>query len=278
MGQWFAGFFLAEGIEVIITDSRYNELRGTDNQLCGKLETSEKAIAGANAVLISVPLSSFEKAIKEISPYIDREQIVIDISSIKAKTVDIMHTYIKAGSVLGVHPMFGPGAASISKKNFIVTPTTSEENELAGRVGAYLEDRGAHVSLMTPAEHDEMMAIILGLPPFIAMVTADTLLSLDKLQLTGNISGSTYKLLLMLIESVIAEDAELYASLQVALPHISKIEELFQSKVNTWAALIKDGDKDSIYKKMHKLEGKFRAIDPGFTTAYENMYKVLESL
>jgi prephenate dehydrogenase len=278
MGQWFARFFLAEGIEVLIADSRYSELRKTAEQLTGKLSTNEDAIKGSDAVLVSVPMDSFEEAIQEVSPYMNPGQVIVDISSIKAKTVDIMHKYIKTGLALGVHPMFGPGAANISKKNFVLTPTTGEENKLARRVEAYLIDKGAHVSLMTPAEHDEMMAIILGLPSFIAMVSADTLLSLDKLRLSGNISGSTYKLLLMLIESVITEDPQLYASLQVALPHMSKIEDLFQSKVRTWTALIKDGDRDNIYKKMHKLKSEIKVINPTFTSAYENMYKVLESL
>ena len=278
MGQWFARFFLAEGIEVLLVDNRYSELQKTDEQLTGKLSTNEEAIKGSDAVLVSVPLDSFEDAIQEASPYIYPGQVVVDISSIKAKTVEIMHKYINTGLGLGVHPMFGPGAANISKKNFVLTPTTDEENELAGRIEAYLIDKGAHVSLMTPAEHDEMMAIILGLPSFIAMVSADTLLSLGKLQLTGNISGSTYKLLLMLVESVITEDAELYANLQVALPHMSKIEDVFQNKVRTWRTLIEGGNKDKIHKKMHELEGEFKIINPSFSSAYENMYKVLESL
>jgi prephenate dehydrogenase len=278
MGQWFARFFLAEGIEVMIADSRYSELRKTDAQLAGKLSTNENAIEGSDAVLIAVPIDNFEEAVKELSPYLCAGQVVVDISSIKAKTVDIMHRYIATGLVLGVHPMFGPGAINISKKNFILTPTTNEENEIARRIEIYLKDKGAHVSLMTPVEHDEIMAIILGLPSFIAIVTADTLLSLDKLQFTRRISGSTYKLLLMLTESVIVEDAKLYASLQVALPHISQVEHLFKSKVGTWSALIKKGDKDKIYNKMRKLECELKKIDPGLSRSYENMCKVVEIL
>ncbi|NIQ06914.1 MAG: prephenate dehydrogenase/arogenate dehydrogenase family protein, partial [Candidatus Korarchaeota archaeon] len=61
------------------------------------------------------------------------------------------------------------------------------------KVRKYLETKGAKVALMTPQEHDEMMAIVLGLPHFIALVSADTLLSLDKLEQTKTIAGTTYK-------------------------------------------------------------------------------------
>ena len=39
------------------------------------------------------------------------------------------------------------------------------------------------------------------------------------------IGGTTFKLLYTLIESVISEDPELYASLQMSFPNIKEVEE-----------------------------------------------------
>jgi prephenate dehydrogenase len=122
-----------------------------------------------------------------------------------------MHKYFRGVDILGTHPVFGPGAADAASQNFVLTPTNDKEMALARKVQKYLEDRKAHVSLMSPAEHDRMMAVVLGLSHFISIVTADTLATMGNLPQMKAIGGSTYRVLTTLVESVISEDPELYA-------------------------------------------------------------------
>lgn len=278
MGQWFARLFLNDGMEVAISDNRCEEIREEKIILAGELMTNAMAISRADAVLISVPIDNFEEAIKEVSCHVQPGQVVIEISSIKARPMELMHKYIAKGLVLGVHPMFGPGAVNLANKNFVLTPTNNKEKDLAHRVELHLKKKGARVSQMSPDEHDELMAIILGLPSFIAIVSADTLLSLNRLQKTRKISGSTYKLLLMLTESVVAEDANLYAALQMTLPNIAEIENLFLCKAATWVDMVKNRDKLKLIEKLHNLENDFKKENPNFAGDYQNMYKVIEAL
>ncbi len=84
-----------------------------------------------------------------------------------------------------------------------------------------------------------MMAVVLGLAHFIALVSADALLSFDKLKQMEKVGGTTYRLLLTLAESVLTEDAEFYASLQMNLPKMPEIHGLFQKKARAWASLVK---------------------------------------
>ncbi len=278
MGQWFARLFANEGMQVAISDTRFKELREGKIILAGELMTNARAISRADVVLISVPIDSFEETVEEMSHHVQTGQIVIDISSIKVRPVELMHKYISEGLVLGVHPMFGPGAVDLGNKNFILTPTNDKEKSLAKCVETQLNKKGARVSQMTPHEHDELMAIILGLPSFIAIISADTLLCLNKMQKTKNISGSTYKLLLMLTESVVTQDADLYASLQMTLPNIAEIENLFLSKAASWVDMVKNKDKQKLIAKLHGLENDFKKENPNYDDDYENMYKVIEGL
>ena len=278
MGQWFARLFANEGMQVAISDTRFKELREGKIILAGELMTNARAISRADVVLISVPIDSFEETVEEMSHHVQTGQIVIDISSIKVRPVELMHKHISEGLVLGVHPMFGPGAVDLVNKNFILTPTNDKEKSLAKRVETQLNKKGARVSQMTPHEHDELMAIILGLPSFIAIISADTLLCLNKMQKTKNISGSTYKLLLMLTESVVTQDADLYASLQMTLPNIAEIENLFLSKAASWVDMVKNKDKQKLIAKLHGLENDFKKENPNYDDDYENMYKVIEGL
>ncbi|MBA7694519.1 hypothetical protein ES703_103130 [subsurface metagenome] len=160
----------------------------------------------------------------------------------------------------------------------MLTPTSDGERTLAQKVREYLEARGAKVTLMTPLEHDEMMAVILGLSHFIAIVSADTLLSLDKLDQMKAVGGITYKVLLTLVESVISEDAELYASLQMNLPNMAEIEELFQKMGKTWGDLVRNRDRDKFVDRMNALRSRLKESSPDFGKAYENMYKLVEGL
>jgi prephenate dehydrogenase len=189
-----------------------------------------------------------------------------------------MHKYLKTGLVLGVHPVFGPGARDMTNHNFVLTPTSGEERSLAQRVRQYLETRGARVTLMTPQEHDEMMAVVLGLSHFIALVSADTLLGVDKLEQLRAVGGTTYKVLLALVESVVSEDPEFYASLQMNLPNVMEIEKLFQSNAKAWVDLVESKDSQKFAERMNALREGLEKVNPDFGKGYESMYKLVEGL
>ena len=278
MGRWFANFLLKEGNEVIITGRNERKLLEAKRQLGVEVATIVEAVKRADVILLSVPIDNFAEVVEQICPVTRPEQVIIDITSVKVFPVETMHRHIKAGLVLGTHPVFGPGARSIANQNFVLTPTTERERTLAEKVREYLETRGAKVTLMTPREHDEMMAVILGLSHFIAIVSADTLLSLDKLARMKTVGGITYKVLLTLVESVLAEDPELYASLQMNLPNMAEIEELFQRAGKTWGDLVKNRDRHEFVERMNALRSRLKEGNPDFGKAYENMYKLAEEL
>ena len=277
MGQWLAKFLSKDGHGVIITGRNKAKLLEAKRQLDVETTTDNvEAVGKAEVIIISVPIDNFEEVIKQICPHTKPEQAIIDITSIKTFPVKIMHKHIKTGVMLGTHPMFGPGARGIANQSVVLTPTNEKEKTLAQKISEYLESKGARVALMSPDEHDEMMGVILGLSHFIAIASADTLLSLDKLKQMRAIGGSTFKLLLTLAESVISEEPEFYTSLQMNLPNIAEIEKLFQSKAKAWADLVESKDKEKFAQKMNALKDRLSQIDPEFGKAYQDMYKLVE--
>ena len=275
MGQWFARFLSQEGEPVVISGRDQAKLRDTARQLGVESASNDQAVTAADAVILSVPINSFEAVVKEIAPHTHAGQYIFDITSVKAKPVEIMHKYIKKGTVLGVHPMFGPGAKGMKGQRFVLTPVNDEEEKLADKTKKYLEDSGAKVAVMEPAEHDDLMSIVLGLSHFIALVSADTLLHLGKLEKAREISGTSYRLLLTLAEGVVSEDPEFYSSLQMNLPGLAGIEKLFLSKAGEWSSLVGKGDRKEFAKRMRELKTSFEKEDPGFAAAYNNMYRLI---
>jgi len=278
MGQWFARLLIKEGREVVITGRNHKKLVAVGKRLGVEVATNTEAVKDADVILLSVPIDNLEEVVKQISPHIQPKQVIVDITSIKVFPVEVMHKYLKSGLILGTHPMFGPGANDIANQNFVLTPTSDDEQVLAEKVRGYLESKGARVTLMTPEEHDTMVAITLGLSHFIAITSADALLSLDKSGKMGLMGGSTYRLLRVLIESVLSEDPELYASLQMSLPGIAEIEKLFQKSAWKWAEVVASKDRQKFVDGMNALKDKLNQLDPDFGKSYEKMYKIVEGL
>jgi prephenate dehydrogenase len=279
MGRWLAVYLMKEGHEVVIADHDRDKLEEARRQLSVTVAPGNmEAVAGADGVIISVPIEGFEDVAREIGPHIRKGQVVIDITSTKAAPVKVMHRHIAQGLVLGAHPLFGPGATGIAPRNFVLTPTTDEERALAQKIKSHLEARDANVALMTPREHDDMMSLVLGLSHFIAIVSADTLLSAGRLHPMETSGSSTYKVLLTLIESVLSEDPELYASIQTSLPRVAEFERMFQSRAGEWVELVEKGDRQGFARRMQGLKEKLGKEAPGFVKAYENMYRIVEGL
>lgn len=278
MGRWFARYLLKEGLQVVISGRSQEKLRKAGKELGIAVTSNVEVVKQSDVVIISVPPDTFETVVKEIAPYICPRQIIVDVTSVKTQPVEIMRRYIKKGTILGTHPVFGPGAKNLANQNFVLTPTNKKETTLANRAKKYLESKGANVSVMTPQQHDETMTVVLGLAHFIAIVSADTLLGFENFQEMKKIGGTTFKLLYTLIESVISEDPQLYASLQMNFPDISRIETLFQKNTKLWANMVKNKDRDGFARRMSILRNKLEKTDPAFRKAYKNMYKITEGL
>jgi prephenate dehydrogenase len=276
MGRWFARALRAEaGLDVTIAGRDGAKLREAAQRLGVASAPAAQAVESADAVILSLPIDSFEVICKELAPAVRHGQYIFDVTSIKKRPVEIMHKYFGGCRVLGTHPMFGPGAASVSGQRFVLTPTNSEEQALAGIIHRYLAERSARVAVMSPAEHDELMSIVLGLSHFIALVSADTLLSIGKLKEAQAVGGTTYHLLLTLAEAVASEDPGLYATLQMNLPGMAEIENTFLAKARDWADAVKDKDVQNFAQRMNNLKSKFVLEDPGFSDAYNNAYRLL---
>jgi prephenate dehydrogenase len=278
MGHWFAAFLDAAGKDVLLIGRNYKKLEQSRGSLKASLSTDIADAAAADAVIISVPVDYFEETVRKLSPHTHPRQIILDVTSVKALPVTIMHKYIKKGQILGTHPVFGPGARSLANQNCVLTPTNERENGLAEKVKTFLESNGARVSLMTPDEHDDMMAVTLGLAHFIAIASADSLVNFEKLREMEAIGGITYKVLLTLVESVISEDAELYASLQMSLPRLPQFQQRFQQSCRDWAEIVQQKDSRQFVQRMKAIRSKLEASNPDFGKSYDNMYKIAEVL
>ena len=277
MGIWFAKFCLEKGDVVIVADRKKERLEQLKNERVEVTTDFAEAVRKADRVMICVSISSLEETVKRIATSVRQGQPVMDICSVKEFPVRVMHENIKTGLVLGTHPLFGPGSKGIKHKTYILTPTNPNEQEYAEGFKKWLEGEEAHVFIMSPQKHDELMTMVLGLPHFLGLVACETLVEQSNFLETKKVAGTTYRMLFTLAEATALETPDLYANLQTKLPQMKNLEEQFVAKAQEWLDLIKQKDSSAIIKRMQQLNDKLKKADKDFAKSYETMYKMLEA-
>jgi prephenate dehydrogenase len=277
MGVWFANFFLSKDYDVILADRKKEKLIALLDLPVDMTTNFQEAVSDVDQVYLCVSIDAIEEVAKEIAPAIHEGQVVMDICSIKEIPVETMHQYLKNATVLGTHPVFGPGSNGVKHKAYVLTPTNPKEQEFAEEFKNWLEKEEAHVFIMTPKKHDELMSVVLGLPHFIGLVACETLLEQKNLTDTKKVAGTTYRMLYTLAEATALETPDLYASVQINLCDLSAIESLFMTKAQELFTLIKNRDQKAIIERIKELKKKLATLDSDFTDSYDTMYKMLES-
>jgi len=278
MGRWFTRFFLEEGDSVIVSSRSKEKLLKIRDEFGVEIADNVNAVKKADRILICVPIENFEAVVKEIHSHIRQDQVVMDICSIKEGPVKIMHENIKIGVTLGTHPVFGPGVKSIKNQNFVLTPVNNKEKRFAKEFESWLEKKRANAFIMSPKKHDELMSVVLGFPHFLGLVVCDTLLNCPNFLETKKVAGASYKMLLMLAEAVASEETEFYASLQMNLPEIEKIEGLFSEKYEEWFSIVSRKDRSAFGDRMNLVKRKLREVNPDYVKSYEVVQRLLSAV
>jgi prephenate dehydrogenase len=277
MGIWYVKYCKTNGDTVVLADRNAEKLAKLKDELDVETADFPTAVKGADRVLICVSISSLEEIVKKIAPSTHKGQPVMDICSIKEYPVQVMHKYLKEALVLGTHPVFGPGSNGIAHKAYVLTPTNKQEEGYAKEFKKWLDMEGAHVFVMSPKKHDELMSIILGFPHFVGLAVCETLLDQPAFAESKKLAGTTFRMLFTLAESIAQETPDLYANVQTKVPGLGKMEEDFIANAQQWVDLMKKKDTTEIMTRMDKLRAKLAKVDKDYGKSYETMYKMLQS-
>lgn len=245
MGQSLNTLFSDLGHEVLSADLE-TELRPTD------------AAARADVVIISVPIRETRSVIEELGPLVREDALLMDVTSIKTDPVAAMLKSTKA-SVVGTHPMFGPGVNTYQGQRVVLCP---------GRGDSWLDwtrqmfsARGLVLTESTPAEHDSMMAIVQVLHHFKTQVLG---LSLSRagapLEETLRFTSPAYLLEAYVTGRHFAQEPELYGPIEMLNPESGRVIEIFRAAATDLASILADGDQkafDQVFADVRAFFGDF---------------------
>jgi len=213
MGQWLAGFVKQNLDEVVVADVSATKAERVAKELGISSKSVAEAAAEAELVLVAVPISKTPEVIKSLTGQVQRGVLIADITSVKSDVVEVMKTIEAKVELVSLHPLFGPGAASVKGKDFVVVPVKPGQRYAA--LKNRLIELGARVTEMDAEEHDRLMAITQCMTHFVLLVYLDALKSMKGLKQAEKLRTPMFATLLDLAKSVLAGNPELYGELQV---------------------------------------------------------------
>ncbi|MBF0229288.1 MAG: bifunctional chorismate mutase/prephenate dehydrogenase [Desulfamplus sp.] len=237
MGSYFAWFFTTSGYEVrILSENNWDKVES----LCTDIDL----------VLISVPIHVTLETIQRIAPYLPKEALLADLTSIKTAPLNEM-LKVHKGPVLGLHPLFGPTCTTLDKQ--IIAITQGREPEKCQWLIDQLILWGAIVVSSTAKEHDEIMDIVQALRHFATFCFGQFLSKREiELHRTLEFSSPIYRLEMGMVGRLFAQDSSLYSEIVFATPLRRKLLKDFVLSLNEQLDMLENNDKELFVEKFNE--------------------------
>jgi prephenate dehydrogenase len=143
------------------------------------------AVAGADMVLVAVPLGAMESVFRSIHGRLDTGAVLTDAGSAKGSVIEAagrafggVPDYFVPGHPIAGTENSGVAASTVDlyrNRRVIVTPLAHTDPQAISQVRAMWEATGARVSEMEPVHHDTVLAATSHLPHVLAFTLVDSL-------------------------------------------------------------------------------------------------------
>jgi len=153
-----------------------------------------KGVADADLVVLCSPISRFEPLLRGMAEALKPGAIVTDVGSTKAHVVRIAKRLLpKYVHFVGSHPIAGSEKTSVAfaradlfeRALCLVTPTKRTDKAAVQTVRMFWASLGGHVQLISPADHDRLLARVSHLPHVVATALVHLSLKNDAIDLAG---------------------------------------------------------------------------------------------
>jgi prephenate dehydrogenase len=141
------------------------------------LTDAQKAVLGADLIVLAVPVQGIIKILAALGPSIRRGCIVTDIGSAKAEIVEKAEASLSLpGFFVGSHPLTGSEKSGIEHASAelfenalcLMTPTDKTNQVAKEKIKHLWTKIGARVEFVSVAEHDKALAYVSHLPHVLA--------------------------------------------------------------------------------------------------------------
>jgi len=197
IGLGLIGSSIARGVSEVLPHVKLSgydrdpavRARARELSLAGHIpdEVSE-AVAGADLVILCVPVGAMEAAGREIGPGLKPNAIVSEVGSCKAPVLRALRSVLPDATIIPGHPIAGTEksgpdagfAALFHRRWCILTPEEGTDIGAVERLAGFWQALGAKVQIMGPERHDLVLAVTSHLPHLIAFTIVGTASHLEE--------------------------------------------------------------------------------------------------
>lgn len=140
-------------------------------------DSAAEAVAGADLVVLAVPVGAMAEVAAEIAPHLAPGAILTDVGSVKQAVIEAVGPHVPEGvHFIPGHPLAGTehsgprsGFASLFRNRWwLLTPLPDSDPAAVARLTELVRALGANVETMEPAHHDLVLAVTSHAPHLIA--------------------------------------------------------------------------------------------------------------
>jgi len=247
-GKWLVKFFKSLGQNVIVSD--------LDTEM-----TNEELVKRSNVVVFSIlPISQALSVINKMVPFSRKDQLWIDVTSLKYDLVEAMKK--SKANVVGLHPMCAPPKTNdLRGQTMIVCPV--RVNKVWDEwVKVFLTKTRCNMEMADPGEHDKMSSLVQGVPQALLIVLVRTLMasgvSMSKI---AKYSTSFNKILLSLISRLLSRKASLYCDIQIMNKYVLKDLKIFRDQLDKHISILENKNSDKFLEAFERCGNYIKSED-----------------
>ncbi len=220
-----------------------------------------EAVKGADLIVLSTPVGSFERLVKQMRHSLNKGAIITDAGSVKGGMVIRLERLLPKGTYfVGGHPIAGKeksGVKAATDRLFegtkcILTPTKKTDASALKKIKALWKSVGAEVVLMDPMLHDKALGAVSHLPHVAAYSIVNTAAEIKK---DGNnfiaFSGGGFKD----FTRIAASSPEMWRDIFLSnRENLVNMISLYQKNLEKLKRYIKDKDSKRLIKELEKAK------------------------
>lgn len=283
MGKVFAKYFKNHGFKVILNARTEDRLIKTAKELNVEYRTNLKdSVKDADIVMVSIPISSTAEMITKIAPYLKRNAILFDISSVKTsvfKALDEARMHYPINCI-SLHPMFGPGIENM--KNYVMiflkVGGTKDYEGLIDELLQIFKSDGLLITETTLILHDKLMALTLGIPHMLNIVFLNLLKKSNfSLRELTKYTGTTFLLQKVFAESIIQREMEMFGEIQMENHEFLSILDSLETLIKDYKKIISTKDINQ-FNKLFTQGLNYSKDDDHYNNSYKYFYEFINIL
>ncbi|RKS84529.1 chorismate mutase [Orbus hercynius] len=258
MGRLFTRLFSLSGYQVKTLGSK-------------TMHQAAEMVADAAVVIVTVPINKTAEIISGLPP-LPKDCILTDFTSIKQQPLQAMLQQ-HSGPVVGLHPMFGPDVPNLAKQ--IIVYCDGRESEKYQWLIEQMRIWGANLYPIAASEHDKCMSFIQALRHFTSFSYGVNLLKENaNLEQLIALSSPIYRLELMMVGRLFAQDAQLYADIIMSSADNIELIKRYYHCFGQMVRLIEKGDKAGFIDNFNQVTEWFGDYAPRFIKESQALLKL----